>query len=81
MYKELLGSELLGVPILKGDRAQKWPGLQMAKSFKLFGKCVQESSYDVVLSSAGIFLQCQLDFFVPIPIFVHRLDCRKLWPK
>lgn len=53
VYEQLLGSEFFGVPIFQGDRAASWPGLELAKTFKIFGKSAKESSYDVVLSSAG----------------------------
>lgn len=53
IYEELIGTELFGVPIFQGDRAASWPGLELAKTFKIFGKSAKESSYDVVLSSAG----------------------------
>ncbi|ERL87636.1 hypothetical protein D910_05027 [Dendroctonus ponderosae] len=62
LYEELLGTELLAVPILKSDRKEKWPGLELAKSFKVFGKCEDLSSYDVVLSSAGwVAINCNFD--------------------
>ncbi|XP_050303854.1 nitric oxide-associated protein 1 [Anthonomus grandis grandis] len=63
IYEELLGSELFTVPIFNDDieRQQKWPGLELSKNFKITGKDIEESSYDVVLSNAGwIAINCDL---------------------
>ncbi|XP_066144077.1 nitric oxide-associated protein 1 isoform X1 [Euwallacea fornicatus] len=85
IYQELLGSDLFVVPIFKGDRKEKWPGLELAKSFKIFGKSRRESSYDVVLSNAGwVAVNCGLanyefQAWTPQKRGVHIRDC--LLPK
>lgn len=53
LYQNLLGTDLLAVPINVSDRLTKWPGLQKAKTFSVIGVNSHISSKDVVLSSAG----------------------------
>lgn len=73
MYGELIGTEFFGVPIFQGDRAANWPGLELAKTFKISGKSIKESSYDVVLSSAGKTNQIKLIFYF---LFNYQYDSR-----
>ncbi|XP_066253166.1 nitric oxide-associated protein 1 [Euwallacea similis] len=81
IYQELLGSDLFVVPVFKGDRKEKWPGLELTKSFKIFGKSIRESSYDVVLSNAGwVAINCGLanyefQAWTPQKRGVHIRDC------
>ncbi|XP_030761723.1 nitric oxide-associated protein 1 [Sitophilus oryzae] len=61
IYNELLGTDLFAVPINEGDRLSKWPGLSLVKTFRIQGKNIKESSFDVVLSSAGwVAINCDL---------------------
>lgn len=65
-YRKHLGSEVLGVPESDGDRLSHWPPLQPADTMRITGStdgyAMQHKRYllasaDLVLSSAGLYLQ------------------------
>ncbi|KAG4075871.1 hypothetical protein HA402_003697 [Bradysia odoriphaga] len=53
VYSEMLGTELLAVPVGDAERLNKWPGLAASDVFTFRGEGTKVSACDVLLSSAG----------------------------
>lgn len=53
-YKEFLGSEILGVPMLESEgRLSIWPELEASEEFTIVGEEKYITTSDILLSSAG----------------------------
>lgn len=53
IYEKFLGSEMFGVPIGYDERLKSWPGLESTDEQQITGQGYEESTCDIVLSSAG----------------------------
>ena len=53
LYKELLGTSILGVPLGQEDRLSSWPKLA-SQTYSVTGIGLKKSAADVVFSTAGI---------------------------
>lgn len=62
VYNKFLTTEYFKVPINNEERLKKWPGLEVAKEFSVFGTHWDDSSQDIVLSSAGVLNKTLLEF-------------------
>lgn len=57
MYRDLLGTDVLGVPKGSAERLEKWPQLKASDEIQLTGRERDTACADIVLSSAGNFFQ------------------------
>ncbi|XP_014254935.1 nitric oxide-associated protein 1 [Cimex lectularius] len=53
VYENLVGTDKMGIPIGRGERLTKWPGLAKGKETTFCGLSKYESCADIVLSSCG----------------------------
>ena len=75
LYTELLGSQLLVVPCGNEKRLKLWPGLKAAEAISFNGIGWHQSAIDIVLSSAGTFVNTISKFGFYIHFCIGRLGC------